>query len=673
MSVLWADDHLLVRAGIRALLVLGLVSTGAVAQTAVETPRTIRVVLDNNYAPFSFRSEEGKLQGILIDQWKVWEKKTGIRIEMQGLDWAEALRRMRAGEFDVIDCIVETAERQDYFDFTPAYSTIEASIYFRHSISGITDLASLKGFPVGVKTGDQHIARLKENGVTTVIQFENNDAVIEAAKQRKINVFLVDDPSALYLLSKTGLEAEFRHSAPIFRDELRRAVRKGDAATLRTVSDGFAAIEPGELKGIDEKWFGRTIGWRGRYLTYAGYVAGVAILLIAGLSVWNRTLRRKILQRTATLGESERRFRRLVELMPVAVYVCDRAGIIQIYNNRAVELWGRVPKSGDTAQRYCASLRLYSPEGQLVPHEESKMAEVLRTGVEARDLEVVIERPDGSCITVLVNIAPLRNGEGDLIGAMNCFQDITDRKQAAKELEEMNHQLRFLSHRLFQTQEEERRHLARELHDEIGQTLTAAKINTEMLRAAVPPDLRARLNENAAILDRLLQQTRQISLDLRPPLLDDLGLVPALRWYVNQQVERAGLEGKFSADALADDVPPHIQIACFRLAQEAITNVVRHARAKMLTVELRRAGSALRLLVHDDGGGFDVARAEARAERGASLGLLSLKERAALARGSVRITSSLGKGATVQILLPLNGAESARTARNAGEIDPEKK
>jgi PAS domain S-box-containing protein len=622
---------------------------------------------DSNYAPYSFQSDEGKLEGILIDQWQAWEKKTGIKVEMHAMDWGEALRRMRAGEFDVIDCIVETAERRDYFDFTLAYTAITASIYFRSDISGITEVASLKGFPVGVKTGDQHIDQLKANGVTTVILFQNNDAIIEAAKQHKINVFLVDDLSALYLLNKVGIEKEFRHSAPIFRDELRRAVRKGDAATLQTVSEGFAAIEPGELKQMEEKWFGRTINRYGRYLTYAGYAAALAILLIAGLSAWNRTLKRKILQRTAALSESEQRFRRLVELMPVAVYVCDSSGIIQSYNNRAVELWGREPKLGDTAQRYCASLRLYSPEGKLVPHEESKMAEVLRTGVHGRDLEVVIERPDGSCITVLVNIAPLRNGEGELIGAMNCFRDITERKQAAKELEEMNHQLRFLSHRLFQIQEEERRHLARELHDEIGQTLTAAKINTEMLRAAVPPDLAARLNENALILDRLLQQTRQISLDLRPPLLDDLGLVPALRWYVNQQAERAGLEAKFSADPLADEVLPHIQIACFRLAQEAITNVVRHAHARTLTVELGRAGSSLRLMVRDYGKGFDVAAAQARAEEGASLGLLGMKERAALAGGSAHITSSIGEGATVEILLPLAVAERAMAKQTTDE------
>src|SRR5258705_10815441 len=161
--------------GPSALLSLTLASSGVVAQTPVEPARTIRVVVDNAYAPYSFQSDNGKLQGILIDQWQAWEKKTGIKAELQAMDWGEAVRRMRAGEFDVIDSIVETAERREYFDFTPSYSAIEASIYFRLDISGISDLSSLKGFPVGVKTGDQHIDQLKPNGVTTLILFEMND------------------------------------------------------------------------------------------------------------------------------------------------------------------------------------------------------------------------------------------------------------------------------------------------------------------------------------------------------------------------------------------------------------------------------------------------------------------------------------------------------------------
>jgi PAS domain S-box-containing protein len=755
-----------------ALIILALVSHGAMAQTTVERPRTIRVVMDNAYAPYSFKSNEGKLQGISIDQWRAWERKTGIKVKIDAMDWGEALRRMRAGEFDVVDSIVETAERRDYFDFTPAYAPIEASIFFRNDISGITDIASLKGFPVGVKAGDQHIDLLKASGVTAVIPFQNNEAIVEAAKQHKINVFLADDPSALYLLNKMGIEAKFRHSAPIFRDELRRAVRKGDAATLRTVLDGFAAIEPDELKQIDEKWFGRTIRNYRRYLIYAGYATVAATLLIAGLAAWNGTLRRRVRQRTAAFAESEERFRQIAENISEVFWLSSpEPGLILYISPGYERIWGRT----------CASLYADAKSwlDSVHPDDRKWVAEGLRLQAVSgqHDYRYRIVRPDGSLRWIRDRAFPVRDKSGNLIRVAGIAEDITEprstqeelekekeilakvfdnipvliafvsadgvrrvnpewertmgwtlkelqeqkldifaeaypdpsyrqkvldfvaastgewtdlkikvrdgriidaacavvhlsdgtkiaiardvteRKQAEEKLERSTKLLQLLSRRLFQIQEEERRHLAREVHDEIGQTLTAAKINTEMLRAAVPPELAARLDENATILDRLLRQTRQISLDLRPPLLDDLGLVPALRWYVNQQAERAGLEAKFSADPLMDDVPPHIQIACFRLAQEAITNVVRHAQAGTLTVELHGADSSLRLMVRDDGTGFDVAAAEARAEQGVSLGLLGMKERAALASGTVHIVSSPGHGATVAVLLPLTGAK----------------
>jgi len=278
--------------------------------------------------------------------------------------------------------------------------------------------------------------------------------------------------------------------------------------------------------------------------------------------------------------------------------------------------------------------------------------------------EVVRQRKDKSRLHVSMHFLPLSLPGGKIAGYA-IYRDVTKRVKAEEELKNSYAQLRSLSRRLEEAHESERRHLSRELHDQIGQALTAAKINLEMLRPAVPSELVARVNENAAILDRLLQQTRQISLDLRPPLLDDLGLVPALRWYLDQQAERAGLEAKFFADPLADDVPPHIQIACFRLAQEAITNAVRHAQARTLTVELRRAGTSSRLVVSDDGKGFDVAAAKARAEQGASLGLLGIEERAALAGGNARIVSSPGQGTTIEVLLPatIRGARAANLAQ----------
>jgi PAS domain S-box-containing protein len=412
------------------IFALAFISPGAMAQSAVDTQRTIRVVMDNNYAPYVFQSDEGELRGILIDQWQAWEKKTGIKAEIHAMDWSEALRRMQVGEFDVIDCIVETADRQDYFDFTPPYNKIEASIYFHKDISGISDVASLKGFPVGVKAGDQHIDKLKAGGVTNMILFHNNHAIIEAAKKNTINIFLVDDPSALYLLNKMGIESEFRHTEPIFRDELRRAVGKRDTATLKIVSDGFAAIEPGKLKQIDEKWFGRTINNHGHYphyLTYAVYAVAVAILLIAGLAVWNRTLRKRILQRTAALSGSEQRFHQIAGNIHEVFWLIDIAKQKMLYISPAYEtIWGRS----------CESLYqdLRSFIDTIHPEEKARVVELIEGDREQNEIEYRIVRPDGSIRWIWGRAFPIKDESGRIYRVAGIAEDITERRSAEEEL-----------------------------------------------------------------------------------------------------------------------------------------------------------------------------------------------------------------------------------------------
>jgi two-component sensor histidine kinase len=133
----------------------------------------------------------------------------------------------------------------------------------------------------------------------------------------------------------------------------------------------------------------------------------------------------------ATLRVSEERYRTLFELGPVAVYSCDALGVIQNFNRRAAELWGRVPALGETDERFCGSFKLFGPDGGFMPHEQCPMAEVLSGKIsEARDAEVLIERPDGSRVTVVVNIRPLKNQYGEVTGAINCFYDVSERKLA---------------------------------------------------------------------------------------------------------------------------------------------------------------------------------------------------------------------------------------------------
>jgi PAS domain S-box-containing protein len=230
------------------------------------------------------------------------------------------------------------------------------------------------------------------------------------------------------------------------------------------------------------------------------------------------------------------------------------------------------------------------------------------------------------------------------------FANAIARKRSAKDLEEANRQLRLLSRRLFEVQEEERRHLARELHDEIGQALTAAKINLQSVNGNGDGAIVTRLQETIAILDRLLGQVRQISLDLRPSTLDDLGLVPALRSLLDQQGRRASVAVRFSATNVPENINPEIQTTCFRIAQEAITNALRHAHATRVDVDLVGNDKKLRLVIRDNGKGFDVELAQTQT---IGLGLIGIKERAALVSGQARITSSPNAGTTIEISLPL--------------------
>lgn len=237
--------------------------------------------------------------------------------------------------------------------------------------------------------------------------------------------------------------------------------------------------------------------------------------------------------------------------------------------------------------------------------------------------------------------------------ALQEVQGQVERKQAEARREEYSRKLQVLSRRLVETQETERRNLARELHDEIGQALTVMQLNLQAMLKSSGADDRLRLTESLKVVERLLEQIHDLSLNLRPSILDDLGLEPALRWYTERQAALVELKFEFHADRLEQRLDPVIETECFRVAQEALTNVVRHARAKTVTVELRKQDGQLHLRVRDDGAGFEVAAVREKAVLGASLGLLSMEERASLAGGQLAFNSVAGQGTEVHAWFPL--------------------
>jgi signal transduction histidine kinase len=229
--------------------------------------------------------------------------------------------------------------------------------------------------------------------------------------------------------------------------------------------------------------------------------------------------------------------------------------------------------------------------------------------------------------------------------------------QAESRLLATTRQLKALSQRVLEAQEQERRRVALELHDELGQLLTAIKINLQLgerFKDKAPPELHT---ENLRIVEEALQQVRHLATGLRPSMLDDLGLAPALKWVAEQSATRGGFEVTFHHERTQVRLAPEIETACFRIVQEALTNISRHAQATKVDIALSRDGTDLMLNVQDNGRGFDLAAMQARAVAGSSLGVLGMQERATLLGGRLDIDSKPDQGCTVTLRAPWRNLE----------------
>ncbi|WP_300454121.1 PAS domain S-box protein [Accumulibacter sp.] len=267
--------------------------------------------------------------------------------------------------------------------------------------------------------------------------------------------------------------------------------------------------------------------------------------------------------------------------------------------------------------------------------------------------ESIFRRRDGSSFPVDLSIKHARYQGREYIFAF--AQDITDRKRAELHLAESNERLRQLSQRLLSVQEEERRALARELHDDFGQQLGALKVNLAMLERDVEhAGHRRRLADCIEIAQYAREHIQDTARRLRPPILDDLGLAETLRWYARSQAERAGCVIEVN-DRLAN-LSPELETAAFRIVQEAVSNAIRHGKARRIVIDAAVDGRDLSLVIADDGCGFDPQAISYGFQSG--LGLIGMRERSALLGGRFVLASQPGSGVRIEVTLPLLPAAS---------------
>ena len=344
------------------------------------------------------------------------------------------------------------------------------------------------------------------------------------------------------------------------------------------------------------------------------------------------------------LRESEERYRELFENARDAIYVHDLEGRYTSINHAAETLSG-----------YTREEILGRNFAEFVAHEhigracDCLLAKLEKEGETTYEVEVIAK--DGRRVPVEVSSRAIYEN-GKLVGVQGTARDITERKQAQDTL-------RMFSRQLIEAQEDERRRIARDLHDQIGQTLTAVKMNLYTVqRFCNEPEAAHCLKDNIDAVDEALRLVRDLSVDLRPPLLDDLGLPTALCWYVDRYEKRAGVttEVVIELPNQNERFSRELETACFRIAQEALTNVARHARATHVLLQLTRTATTLDMVVRDDGAGFDPAALRKRARRVATLGLVGMQERAHAAGGEIQIHSKIGRGTEVRFTVPVDNS-----------------
>ncbi|MBS0354915.1 MAG: PAS domain S-box protein [Proteobacteria bacterium] len=351
---------------------------------------------------------------------------------------------------------------------------------------------------------------------------------------------------------------------------------------------------------------------------------------------------------------SEKRLRAITNAVGEALFTTDARGALLWMNPEAERLLGWSEE--ELLGKQIHSI-IHRPAADAPPSDPACCGSLLalRSGQTQRIEDDIYLHKDGTPVPVSFVATPLIE-DGRIVGAVSAAQPIGARKRVQQELLEARRRSQELSAHLQSVREEERTHIARELHDELGQLLTAIKMDAAWLRARLPTDadaLHGKLAGMTQLIDSTVDWVRRMSSELRPVMLDDLGLRDAVEWFLEGFGHRHGIDCSFDAAAAEDlqtDKPR--ATAAFRIIQECLTNIARHAAASRVLVSLERDTDAIEITVSDNGRGFDPATSGTRS----SFGLLGIRERAEALGGSCTIRSAPGQGTTISVCIPLGAS-----------------
>ncbi|NVM22736.1 MAG: PAS domain S-box protein [Desulfobacterales bacterium] len=360
-------------------------------------------------------------------------------------------------------------------------------------------------------------------------------------------------------------------------------------------------------------------------------------------------------QAEEALKDSERELSQIVEGSSVPTFVINKEHIITYWNKACENL------TGVSASEVIGTKRQWSPfyfeerpvmadiivdnmpEEEIARHYDGKYGEsaLIEGAYEAEDF---FPQFGESGKWLFFTAAPLRDREGKVFGAIETLQDITEQKR-------LRENLQFYIAEITKAQEEERKRIARDLHDDAGQSLLLLTHQLDAIasdpKIKLANSVQEKLNQVHSLAVETLGGLRRYAQELRPSILDDLGLVAALEWMADKLITEDGIDADVQLDMLKHDLPHEAQLALFRIAQEAVGNIERHAEASKVVIRLESGGGKIRMIITDNGKGFEAPMRLSDLSSTGKLGLLGMQERARLLRGTLSIESELGKGTTV--------------------------
>ena len=388
------------------------------------------------------------------------------------------------------------------------------------------------------------------------------------------------------------------------------------------------------------------LGWHPREMLITAAGAGAAAGLLALALVYRQSRERQASDRA--LESADARVSGIVESAMDAIITVDESQRIVLFNAAAEAVFG-CPRG----QAIGAPLARFIPERFRAGHERH-IRRFGETGTSSRRMGtariVTGLRRNGEEFPVDASISHIGENGGKFYTVI--LRDVTERVRAEEALRRSREELRELAFAAHSVREQEKSRIARELHDELAQALTALKMDATWVAEHLPAGqnaLAGKLATMQAMLDGTVAATRRISADLRPLMLDDLGLVPAAEWLVQNFTEHSGIRCELAVGAPDLELEDPHATAVFRILQESLTNVARHAQASLVEVTLDRDGDEVVLMVRDNGQGFSADDPR----KPNSYGLMGLRERAYLLGGEVKIASERGRGTTIEVHIPL--------------------